>query len=648
MLDILGRQVASPVQFVKGLHTLYDAGARVFVEVGPKKALHGFVEDVLGARRRAGAVHQPPEARRRGRRSTRRCAGCTPPGWAMPSRRRGRARRQTQPRRRTPADRWHDDRTASAAELGRHRVDVVPTRRRTPRPAAVRAGADRHRAGRHHRRGARPARRRARLRRRERRPDPRRRAVHRRDPAPAPPRDGRQAHHPAGQARDRRSHASRRSTDEADVIKLAGRGAPLDLVSEFGVDADRDAALDAATRLAIGAGFDALRDAGIPLVHALQDHDARHPAARPLGAARRRCATTPASSSPRPSPGYDSFADDLERYFTDRARREQLAALEAVRARMRGDEPTRAARGRPAHPTSCAAIVEAEPVRVRPALPVPRACRWATRSSPRSSARAGPNTQINAACASTTQAVGAGRGLDPGRPVPAGRRGLRRRRHLRHAAALARRRASWPPARPPPTTSSRTPRTPFDQRRHGMIVGMGAAAFVVESADAARERGLQPICEVLGAVTANSAFHGTRLDVDHIGGVMETLLAQAEARGVDRHAIAPETVFVSHETYTPARGGSAAAEINALRQVFGAGRRRDRHRQHQGLHRPRDGRRHRGRRRHQGAGDRARPAGAELQGARSRARSAQPVDRRRATRCGTRCGWRPGSARRSP
>ena len=49
MLDILGRQVASPVQFVKGLHTLYDAGARVFVEVGPKKALHGFAEDVLGA-----------------------------------------------------------------------------------------------------------------------------------------------------------------------------------------------------------------------------------------------------------------------------------------------------------------------------------------------------------------------------------------------------------------------------------------------------------------------------------------------------------------------------------------------------------------------------------------------------------------------
>src|SRR5271167_1634828 len=48
MLDILTQQVASPVQFIKGLHTLYDAGARMFVEVGPKKALQGFAEDVLG------------------------------------------------------------------------------------------------------------------------------------------------------------------------------------------------------------------------------------------------------------------------------------------------------------------------------------------------------------------------------------------------------------------------------------------------------------------------------------------------------------------------------------------------------------------------------------------------------------------------
>ncbi len=48
MIDILSKQVASPVQFVKGLRTLYKAGARTFVELGPKKALYGFAEDVLG------------------------------------------------------------------------------------------------------------------------------------------------------------------------------------------------------------------------------------------------------------------------------------------------------------------------------------------------------------------------------------------------------------------------------------------------------------------------------------------------------------------------------------------------------------------------------------------------------------------------
>lgn len=48
MLDTLAKHVASPVQFVKGLHTLYDAGVRAFVEVGPKWALRGFVADVLG------------------------------------------------------------------------------------------------------------------------------------------------------------------------------------------------------------------------------------------------------------------------------------------------------------------------------------------------------------------------------------------------------------------------------------------------------------------------------------------------------------------------------------------------------------------------------------------------------------------------
>lgn len=180
----------------------------------------------------------------------------------------------------------------------------------------------------------------------------------------------------------------------------------------------------------------------------------------------------------------------------------------------------------------------------------------------------GPNTQINAACASTTQAVSLAEDW-----IRTGR--CRRVIVVSADDVTTDTLLPWVASGFLASGAAATDdsvedvATPFDRRRHGMIVGMGAAAFVMESRDSARERGLQPICEVLGAVTANSAFHGTRLDVSHIADVMERVVSQAERWGVDRSQMAASTVFVSHETYTPARGGSASAEINALRSTFG-------------------------------------------------------------------------------
>ena len=188
---------------------------------------------------------------------------------------------------------------------------------------------------------------------------------------------------------------------------------------------------------------------------------------------------------------------------------------------------------------------------------------------------------------------------------------------------------------------------PFDERRHGMIIGMGAAGLMVESAAAARERGLTPICEVLGSVTANSAFHGTRLDVEHISGVMEQLVEQAEGRGLRREDIAGETVFVSHETYTPARGGSAAAEIHALRDVFGEDADRIVIANVKGFTGHPDGRRPGGRAGREGAGDRRRSTGAQLPRSRPRAGRSSTSRGAARTRSATRFGWRPASARRS-
>ncbi|MBT7938723.1 MAG: acyltransferase domain-containing protein, partial [Euryarchaeota archaeon] len=110
---------------------------------------------------------------------------------------------------------------------------------------------------------------------------------------------------------------------------------------------------------------------------------------------------------------------------------------------------------------------------------------------------------------------------------------------------------------------------PFDQRRNGLILGMGAAAFIIEKKEGAAKRGVQPYAELLGAHIGNSAFHGTRLDVENVASQVDGFVSRMEKRwGIERKTIAPNTVFFSHETYTPARGGSAQAEVKALRDTF--------------------------------------------------------------------------------
>ena len=67
------------------------------------------------------------------------------------------------------------------------------------------------------------------------------------------------------------------------------------------------------------------------------------------------------------------------------------------------------------------------------------------------------------------------------------------------------------------------------------------------------------------------SLQGTRLDVDHVAQTVNEFVTDIEQRwGLDRHQIAPSTVFFSHEAYTPARGGSAQGEVKALRETFGA------------------------------------------------------------------------------
>ncbi len=586
MLEILGRQVASPVQFVKGLHTLYDIGARVFVEVGPKRALHGFTEDVLGERADVTALLTNHPKLEDAEAFNQALCGLYAAGLGTsvdastqvpavstarpvaeePQQRAATVRMETIPaapptpsgQRFVPPGLYED--------LGRTVADFLDQRMTTEeadRPALRRpvvvTGAALGLPG------------------TERLFDPTNlgRLLRGEQLIKAIPPEIRDSildqHITRLIKRPDGSGSFELIDDAADVIKLAARAQAFDPAAEFGMSADRLPALDKTTCMAVAAGFDALYDAGIPLVqHYKTTHlGTRLPERWGLPHALRDDTGVIFASA---FPGMDSFAEYADQYYTDKARREQLAALEAVRASLAGSD---GAAGPAIGELDRRIGILRSAIADHP-YEFDRRFLFRVLSMGHSQfaeiiGARGPNTQVNAACASTTQGIALAEDW-----IRAGR--CRRVIVVAADDVTSDHLLGWIGAGFLASGAAATDEvveeaaTPFDLRRHGMILGMGAAAIVVEEPEAAVERGIRPICDVLAAETANSAYHGTRLDVAHISQVMENLIGQAERRwGIDRREVASEAMFVSHETYTPARGGSASAEVEALRHTFGPG-----------------------------------------------------------------------------
>jgi acyl transferase domain-containing protein len=524
MIDLLALQIASPVRFIQGLETLYNQGVRVFVEVGPKRALHGFAEEFIGQREDTLALFTNHPKSGDLTAFNQAVCGLYASGLGV-----GIGAIQAADREQIP-----QTRTERAAE-----------------PAVVVTGAALGLPGEHAVFDDGNV----------------RRILHGEPCIDAVP------------LRLRREMVDKNITrlvksDEgggprfevidsaADVIKLAARAGSLDLARDFGLPKDRLDAFDRTTQLAFGAGIDALRDAGIPLVlrYKTTTTGSRLPDRWGLPDAMRDDTGVIFGSA---FPGYDSLVGMMDHFHRDKGLRDKLAELESLREIVASPEIDRR-------------IKEVRADLLRDPFVFDRRFLFQVLSMGHSQfaeaiGARGPNTQINSACATTTQAFSLAEDW-----IRAGR--CRRVVVIAADDITSDHLLGWFGAGFLASGAAATDELvedaalPFDRRRHGLIIGMGAAAAVIESAESARERGLRPICEVLGTVTANSAFHGSRLDVHHIGDVMEKLVSGAEQRwGIDRRTIAPQMVFLSHETYTPARGGSAQAEVDALRHVFGAG-----------------------------------------------------------------------------
>ena len=588
--DLLQQQVSSPVQWIKGLERLYAAGARTFVEVGPKKALKGFVDDVFS--RKTGIVSlftNHPKAGELASFNQALCgllaAGYFPESGYLPKN--GKLESitgvQMEPKSQLAEQVSQEKDIPAAANsspmppievLGQLMSQVfaqaldgrisanghagpqpVPFDRNMPPlgsviisgtalglPGAEKAVMDPNNA--------------ERILRGEQFVDLfperfRKRMCEKRITRLIKSENG------------NGSFEAINNTD--DVIKLGGRPGFFNLAEEYGIPEKMVESLDITTQLAMAAGLDALREAGIPLVQTyrrtttgklLPDHWMLPEALRD------ETGVIFASAFP----GGDRLANEFSRYYTYQARLEQLAILEDLRCLTTSPESLIEIDRKLQEVRS---VLEREPYEFDRRFLFRVLAMGHSQFAEYIGAR-GPNTQVNAACASTTQAIAIAEDW-----IRAGR--CRRMLVIAADNVTGDNLLEWVGAGflalGAAAIDDRVEEAalPFDRRRHGTILGMGACALVIESEDAVCERGMRGLVELLCSESRNSAYHGSRLDVEHIASVMDELVTAAERRfGLNRQAIAPYTVFMSHETYTPARGGSASAEVVALRKTFGA------------------------------------------------------------------------------
>ncbi|MBZ5586761.1 MAG: beta-ketoacyl-[acyl-carrier-protein] synthase family protein [Acidobacteriia bacterium] len=102
---------------------------------------------------------------------------------------------------------------------------------------------------------------------------------------------------------------------------------------------------------------------------------------------------------------------------------------------------------------------------------------------------------------------------------------------------------------------------PFSKDRRGMILGEGAAMFVLEPLEAARARGARVHAEIVGLGMSSDACHITQPSPDGAARALRAVLRDA--------GLAPEQIgyINAHGTATPANDPAEAA---AIRCVFGA------------------------------------------------------------------------------
>jgi 3-oxoacyl-(acyl-carrier-protein) synthase len=348
--------------------------------------------------------------------------------------------------------------------------------------------------------------------------------------------------------------------DVSKINKLAGLKGMLDLENDYEIPRAIVETLDTTYELAIAAGLEALKDANIPLVP--PDLTDKNPKAWVLPKSYQSSTGIIFASS---FPVLDALSEEITSYLENKVREEFVQEIQELHNKIKcelQEEQDQIFKDYLETKQNTLSGYQFNRKLLFKLLVMGNA------QLAQLIKAKGPNTTLNAACASTSQAVALAedwiklgrceRVIVVGADDPTSENLLQwiGTGFLILGAASTKEKIE-------------EAAIPFDKRRNGIVLGMGAVGLIVESEKSARERGIKPLCKILGTHMANSAYHGTALDNDHVSSELENFIGRMEKiHKISREEMSVKMAYMSHETYTFANGGAAKAEIEALNFVF--------------------------------------------------------------------------------